>query len=158
MGKGYKKNGRQKERTNVGNQKTRKSPNVHEDPLLMTLRAVQSASPTATISDPTTIISTRTKIRTESSRNILLVLSTGNHSVTKDWRPDKKTPPNHSSRGDFTTPLQTREAEFRFLLEQLLPNRIRQTSFCHQKVEATGEGNAYTHHAIITVVIQSVNY
>lgn len=45
----------------------RESTTVHEDPLLMTLRAVRSASLTATISDPTTIISTRTEIRTESS-------------------------------------------------------------------------------------------
>lgn len=100
--------------------------NIHKDPLLMTLRAVQSTSPTATISDATTIISTRTKIR----RNILLVLSAGNHSSTKDPRPNKNAT---SNRGSIVEILQHRrrqgEAKFHFLLEQLLPNIIRQDEF-----------------------------
>lgn len=132
---------------------------AHEDPLLMTLRAVQSASLTVTISEPTTIISTRTKIRMESSRNILLVFSTGNHSVTKDRHPKENAPPNHNSIVEILQQHhRQRGAKFHFLLKQLLPNIIRQSSFRHQKVEGTAEGNASTHHAFITVVIQSVNY
>lgn len=79
---------------------------VHEDALLMTLGAVQSAGMTATTSDPTTIISTRTEIRTESSEEYSPCPFCWKSLRNKGAAPEPKFSETQQRSGDFTAPSQ----------------------------------------------------